>query len=123
MRDSIAPPLDRVLTGPASPQPDRPTSRRSISSVSLARKSMLVAFDAEASTLIFPVISGSCSATTTVEGITDLRALQEYTATRAQRVRPQIRSTPAALLDHLTGLIAIGGDALEDSEQLYGESA
>jgi hypothetical protein len=33
--------------------------------------------------------------------------------------RPVVVSIPAAQLDQLTGLIAIGGDALTESEQLY----
>lgn len=34
---------------------------------------------------------------------------------------PVVRVVPAAELDKWTGLIAVGGDALEDSERLYGE--
>ena len=32
---------------------------------------------------------------------------------------PVVRVVPATELDKWTGLIAIGGDALEDSERLY----
>jgi len=33
-----------------------------------------------------------------------------------------VPSLPASTLDHLTGLVAWGGDALVDSERLYDES-
>jgi hypothetical protein len=34
-----------------------------------------------------------------------------------------LRTVPAAELDKLTGLIAVGGDALEDSERLYEDAS
>ena len=34
---------------------------------------------------------------------------------------PAVRVVPAADLDKWTGLIAVGGDALEDSRRVYGE--
>jgi len=37
-------------------------------------------------------------------------------------LRIQARSVPAAALDKLTGLISMGGDALEDSERLYDDA-
>jgi hypothetical protein len=37
----------------------------------------------------------------------------------ADERRPIVVTLPAAALDRLTGLMAVGGDALEESEQLY----
>jgi hypothetical protein len=34
-----------------------------------------------------------------------------------------LRTVPATELDKLTGLIAVGGDALEDSERLYDDAS
>ena len=56
-----------------------------------------------------------------------LRALRRLPIPRRQEllrkleepVAPMTRGVPAAELDRLTALIAIGGDALEDSERLY----
>ncbi len=38
------------------------------------------------------------------------------------RKLPSVPSLPASSLDHLTGLVNWGGDALADTERLYDES-
>lgn len=47
-----------------------------------------------------------------------------FLRTRAvqEEARPPVPSLPASSLDHLTGLVAWGGDALTDAESLYDES-
>jgi len=58
-----------------------------------------------------------------------IQALKRLSPARRQQLlyqlepeaSPVVRVVPAAELDKWTGLISVGGDALEDSRRVYGE--
>ncbi len=41
------------------------------------------------------------------------------TPEEAKSIKPNLKSVPAARLESLVGIVALGGDALEDAERLY----
>lgn len=51
-----------------------------------------------------------------------LTEVLDFVAFLRTRKVPFVPSLPVSFLDHVTGLVAWGGDALADTERLYDES-